>query len=139
MNKKMEERLVEISKALKMQKNSGKSFHVSFALMHNRIICIGWNDYNKGHSVKKFGKYKNYKEFPSEYRPSRHSETHLIIKLGEECLKNYEIVNVRIGSDGNPAMAAPCKNCLESVLLPYGAKNIFYTNTGGEFIKLRNY
>lgn len=137
MNVKLGQRLIEIAKALKTSKNTGKRFHVSFALLKNNIMGIGWNDYTKSHSVKRFGAYKNHKGYPNEYVPSRHSETHLVIRLGEECLKDYEIVNVRINDHGSPVMAAPCKNCLESVLIPYQAKRIFYTNSIGEFEELK--
>jgi deoxycytidylate deaminase len=132
-NAKLGKRLIEISKALKPQKATGSKFHCSFAIRQNKIACIGWNDYNKPHCEKRFGKYENHKGFETEYRASRHAESHLLIRLGEENLDGYEIVNVRISNNNEPIMSRPCINCARMFLsLDRPPRKVFYSDNSGE-------
>lgn len=130
MNDRTFNRLIEISKALKPKRSTGRAFHTTFAVRNRRIIKIGINDYNKIHPAYKYGEYYSYKEFGSVYRPSIHSEIKMLIRLGEEDLSQYEIVNVRINNNNVPAMSAPCPNCAR-VLKALNPKAIYYSTDKG--------
>lgn len=132
MNKKLEQRLIEISKALKPQKANGQRFHTCFAIRRGKISAIGWNDYSKGHPEKRFGKYLAHKNYGTDYKPCLHAETKMLLRLGEEDLSDYEVVNVRISNYGEPIMSRFCPNCL-NVISQLNPKRMFYTNNNGEF------
>ena len=129
-------RLIDIAKALKPQKVTGKAFHVSIACKKGRIIKIGWNDYRLHHNYSKFGFYSNYKSLPGIYRPSRHSECHLATKIAEESWEDYDVYNIRINNNNIPAMSAPCLNCLKSIVIPLSPKHLYYTNNNNQFEEL---
>lgn len=133
MNQKTLDRCVEISRLLKPKKSTGRAFHTSFAIKKGKIICVGWNSYEKPHREGKFGKYFNSK-FGLEYRANLHSEIHLCVKLGEESLRNYEIVNVRVSNNNNIAASKPCVNCIK-ILEGLDPKGIFYTTLDQSFEK----
>ena len=129
---KILEKCVEITRGLKPNKQNGRSFHTTFILHKNRILSIGWNNYNKMHPYHKLGKYIGYKCNPEKYQPSLHSEISAILKLGEEDLRKYSFVNVRIDGRNNLALAKPCPNC-ERVLGQVGFKKLFYSSEKGFF------
>lgn len=131
LNERVLNKALEITKAMQGQKKSGKSFHTSFAIQKNRIVCVGWNSYFKPHNQLRFGKYKKTR-LPGEYIPCRHSECHLCEKLDEESWRDYEILNVRMNNLGEPRLALPCANCMEKVVIPMNPKRFYYTlNDGG--------
>ena len=130
MNSRTFNRLVEISKALKPRRQTGRAFITSFALRKNKISCISWNDYNKRHLEHKFGKYHNYKNLPGEYIASQHSESKLLIRLGEEDLSDYDICNIRINNNNDISLSCPCLNC-QKLLAGYNPKAIYYSTVNG--------
>jgi deoxycytidylate deaminase len=133
MNKKVFDRLIEISKAMKNRRQTGMRFHTTFFLKKGKIICVGWNDYNKLHRSHKFGEYKAHKasfSFKGSYQPSLHSECAAIIKLGETDLSEYEICNVRIDNNLNIALSKPCPNCL-TLISSLNPKKIYYSTQDG--------
>jgi deoxycytidylate deaminase len=125
-NKKTFERAVEMAKAIKPTKKTGKSFHVSIIYRKNRMICVGYNDYNRPHNEKRFGKYINHKGYESEYKPCIHSEISSIIRHGEENLNKYDMLNIRIGNEDQVLLSRPCPNCLR-VCTEINLDNIFYS------------
>ncbi len=135
MNLRLTNKLVEISRAMKPIRATGQFFHTSSLIRKNRIICIGWNNYLKGHPEKRFGKYENHKGFPGTYKSSLHSEISSIIKLGEEDLSGYIMVNIRIGNCNQVTMAKSCPNC-HKVLKSLGLSTLFFSNELGQFEEL---
>lgn len=135
MNQRLFNRCVEISKALKPAKATGRAFHTTFAIKKGKIVCIGWNDYNKMHRSHKFGVYNNHKNLPNEYKASIHSEIACLIRLGEENLSDFDIVNIRIDNNNNIAHSKPCPNC-QKVLSDVLPKNVYYSNGNAKFEKL---
>lgn len=133
---KLGDRAIEIARALRPAKVTGRNFHVTLIAKNSKILAIGWNNYNRGHSLKRFGKYRGYKNSPEKYRPSLHSEIAACIKLGKESLRGYDLINVRIGNDGRSVLLSkPCKNCA-NVLRQLRPKRVFFTNDKGNFEKL---
>jgi hypothetical protein len=96
-------------------------------------MAIGMNDYRKLHPFHKFGRYRDYKGFETQYIASLHSETDLCIKLGENDWSDYEIVNIRIAPTGKLGMSLCCKNCENLIIKPLAPKALFYTDGNGEF------
>jgi deoxycytidylate deaminase len=113
LNIKLFNRIAEITRALKPKKATGRSFHASFAIKKGKIVCIGWNNYDKSHRHKKFGPYKNWRNLPGEYKVSLHAEVSLLIRLGEEDLSSYELAVVRIDNNGDVVNSKPCPNCMQ--------------------------
>lgn len=135
MNARLGNKAIEIARALRVEKISGKSFHVSFLARKNRIVCMGWNDYNKHHPYHKFGHYKNYKGFTDNYRPSLHGELSCIIRMGLEDLSDFTFINCRINNNDEVAMSKCCLNC-ERILRQVGVKDFYYTTNEGTFEKM---
>lgn len=134
MNRRLE-KCIEIASSLRPHKQNGRSFHATFIFDKKRIVSIGTNDYNKHHPYHKMGKYLGYKENPENYKPCLHSEISAIIKLGEEDLSHYTVVNVRVDKNNQIALAKPCLNCLR-VLQQTGYKKLFYTDPEKGFVEL---
>jgi deoxycytidylate deaminase len=135
MNQRLFSRCIEVSRALKPVKATGRAFHTTFAVKKGKIVCIGWNDYNKMHRSHKFGVYSSHKDLPSGYKASLHSEVACIIRLGEENLSDFDIVNVRIDNNNFVAQSKPCPNC-QRVLYDLSPKSIHYSIGELKFEKL---
>lgn len=133
MNNRLLEKCVEVSRVLKPRYDSGKTFHVSCATLKNKIICVGWNDYKVILNQKKWGTYENTKSLPGKYIPSRHSEVHLCQRLGADYSDKIEIVNVRIGANGNVLMSCPCANCQRIILPTLTYRRYFFSTDQGKF------
>lgn len=123
-------RLIEISKALKAKKQTGRSFHVTFILHRRRIISIGINNFHKSHP--KTAKFDYIKENSVNYLPSLHSEMDAWLKLGEEDCSRFSFVNIRINNNGNIDYSAPCNGC-RSLMRQIGFKEFYYSNKDGNF------
>jgi hypothetical protein len=136
MNLRIYNRCIEVSKALKPSKESGgKSYHTTFAIRKSKIVCIGFNNYQKKHNSNRFGVYKNHRNLPGEYNPSLHSEISMCIKLGQEDLSDYEILNIRIDNNNNPVMSQACPNC-RRILQDLNPKRVYHSNANGELEEL---
>ena len=136
MNDRVFREALRISKAMQGLRKTGQSFHTSFAIKKNKIICVGWNCYKSPHNECRFGKYYNRK-FTSDYEPNRHSECHLCEKLDESKLKDYEILNVRINKNGEPRLSQPCHNCFSNVVLRMMPKKFFYSDNNNSYQELK--
>lgn len=136
MNQRIFNRCVEIAKALRPKYKKGKSHHCSFAIKKGKIVCIGVNDYDCMHPYHKFGKYQNHKGYEDEYKPSKHSEVDLAIKLGEDSWSGLEILNVRIGNDMRVRMSKPCTNCSNIIIKPLRPKKVFYSDNKENVIEM---
>lgn len=118
-------RLEEITKALKPTKQTGKCFHTTFAFKGNKMLAIGYNNYNKLHPHHKFGVYEPTKDINSNYTAGIHSEISCLIKLGIEDCDDVTFVNIRIDNNDKPAISKPCANC-ECILDQIGHKKIWF-------------
>lgn len=126
-------RLVDISKALKPEMESGRAFHTTFIIKKSRIVSIGHNKYNKTHPKTLTLNYKG--EGDESYCPNVHSELAAWLKLGEEDCSNYSFVNVRIDRNNVVGMSKPCGGCRQ-LLNQTGFKKFYYTNAAGTFEEL---
>jgi hypothetical protein len=118
-------RLEEITRALKPTKQTGKCFHTTFAFKGNKMLAIGYNNYNKLHPHHKFGVYEPTKDLNSNYTAGIHSEISCLIKLGVEDCSDITFVNVRIDNNDKPAVSKPCANC-ECILEQVGNRKVWY-------------
>lgn len=135
MNHRLYKRLVEISKALKPKVQSGQKAHFSYLIRKQRVMCIGWNNYNKIHPAHRFGEYKNSHKFTKDdYRASLHSEISLTCRAGLEDWSGYDLVNIRIDNNDAPAMSACCSNCAR-VVASLNPNNVFYSVDEETFAK----
>lgn len=126
---------IEICNCLKKDKQTGRSFHATFIYDKNKLLSIGFNNYNKLHRHHKFGKYKGTKENPEKYVAGLHSEIDALIKLGRTDCSRLTFINIRIDKNNCANMAKPCENCFK-VLQGIGFKNIYYTTNYGDIESL---
>jgi hypothetical protein len=83
------------------------------------------------HPYHRFGKYHgHHTSFRDEYKPSLHSEVSLILKLGEEDLSEYDILNIRINNNNEVANSNFCPNCFRTItnLMP---NSMWYSDVNG--------
>ena len=117
--KKVMSRILQLTQNMK-NIPKGRARHFSFLVCKNTILSIGWNDYNKTHTLaKKFGYYNG----------NIHSELACIVSCQRD-LKNCIMVNTRIGHNNEYLMSKPCKHC-QRLLLWYNIDNILYSTIEG--------
>lgn len=121
---------IEITKCLKKDKESGRSFHSTFIYDKNKLLSIGFNSYKKLHRSHKFGVYKGTKDNPEQYVAGIHSEIDAIIKLGRTDCSRLTFINIRIDNNDCPNISKPCENCFR-VLQSLGFKQIYYFDSLG--------
>lgn len=130
------DRLIDISKALKAEKQTGRNFHTTFALRKSKIIAVSFNDYTKTHPntinyISRFGNTHTYK-------PSCHSESKIyprVIRMGFDC-NDLIFVNIRITNNNELGLSAPCPNCYKFHVLQNGYRKFYYSNDLGGFSQL---
>lgn len=118
-------RIIEIAKCLKPEKQKGKQFIVCAGFLGSRMIGMGINDCTKQHPRHKFGEYKPRRDFSSKYIASVHAEISLLKKLKHDP-QDVTFYVVRIDNNNQVALAHPCKNCF-GVFQKYGYKKIIYS------------
>lgn len=116
---------IEIAKALKGTKQTGRAFHVTVATQKKKVLAIGVNNYDRVVYKTRFGKYKVYGS--ESYKPCLHSEISAILKMGKEDCSDIEFFNIRIDNNGEIAPSKPCANCM-NMLKIMGFKRIYYIN-----------
>lgn len=126
-------RLEDITRALKISNQSGKSFHTTFIYSGNKLLKIGQNNYKKLHRRHKYGDYVSTKGTSNTYVAGLHSECDAIIRLGSNDCSDYVIYNIRIGNDEQPKISKPCANCFK-LLRGVGYKAIVYYD-GQTYVK----
>lgn len=123
------DRLIKISKSLKEQNQTGRSFHTSFIFKGPKLLSVGINSYKEFELISKLPKYKQYRD-GGVYRAGIHSEVAAAKQLDFNC-KGLVLVNIRIDNNGNPAYSAPCPNCWEHIVEACGFKKIIFSSTNG--------
>jgi len=73
-------RLVDIARAFRLEKKTGRSFHVTFALRHGKPISIGFNNFKKSNKISHGYKPYNTWHLPS-YRACVHAECDCVAKI----------------------------------------------------------
>lgn len=126
---------IEIAKALKPVKQTGRFFHVTFVCRKRKTLAIGINDYRKLNDAKKWGEYVPLKNADSEYIAGIHSEISALIKNGIEDCSDLDFYNIRITNSNQIAMSKPCGNC-QRVLKQVGYKNFYYFDDEIKICKL---
>lgn len=122
-------RLIDIARALKEEKQTGRSFHLTGAFNGSRLISVGFNDYQKLHPYHKLGKYKATRS-SGDYVAGIHSEIFVLRRL-KIPTDDITFFNVRIDNNGNVAMARPCYNYM-NILRAQKFKKVIYTISENE-------
>jgi hypothetical protein len=125
-------RLEDITRALKTQKQSGKSFHTCFVYHGSKLINISHNNYDKLHPYHKWTIYKPNKD-TGNYNAGIHAELQSLVSLGLTNCSHLTFVNVRVDNNDKPAISKACKNC-ERLLRTIGIKAIWYYD-GVNYVK----
>lgn len=117
-----------LCRALKIIKQSHRSFHVAAIFKGSKLISYAANTVTKTHPVaKKFG-YKYYEE-------GLHAELAVVIRSGLENLADYEIYICRIDNNRNLACSAPCIYC-RKMLEMLNVKKCFYSTNHNDWKSL---
>lgn len=105
--------------------SNGRTFNVTFASFHGKVLSIGWNDMSRRiRYVRQFRTdVKHYGE-PS-YNLSLHGEISCLLKLGYEDCSDIDFFSIRIDRNGHCCNSQPCKNC-ERILKMVGFKHVYY-------------
>ncbi len=124
MNKRLQDKIISISNELKHVPN-GSNKHFTFIIHRNRILSIGWNDYNLSHPKLVKNGYGLC---------GMHSELSAIIRYrgNQELLRYCTIVNTRINSFGELGMSKPCPICTR-LIQTWGFRKVFFTNREGNW------
>jgi tRNA(Arg) A34 adenosine deaminase TadA len=89
-----------------------------------KVIGVGTNSYNKSHPLQ-----SHFAKIAGEpHREYLHAEIQALIRCKDKI--PYSISIERYDSEGNPALAKPCKVCT-AALKAYGVKVIEYTTKEG--------
>jgi len=89
------------------------------------VIATGVNEYNRSHPLQK---YFSEKAGESQHKVWKHAEISAIIKSKQKPI--FSLLVQRFNSEGNPAMAKPCKSCQEAIKA-FGIKLVRYTTPEG--------
>ena len=127
---------IDITRALRESRESGRSFHSTFIFDKGKLLSIGFNNYKKLHRHHLFGKYVGTKDNPDKYVAGIHSEIDAIIKLGRTDCSRLTFINIRIDNNNCANISKPCENCFR-VLQGLGFKQIYYIDALGgiQFLK----
>lgn len=124
-------RIIEIAKCLKPEKQNGQHYVVAGAMLGSRLVGLGFNDYTREHPRHKFGEYKPTRGDSKNYKASLHAEISLIKKLKHDP-QDLTFYIVRIDNNNQVALARPCKNCFR-VFQKKGYRKILYSMSETEF------
>lgn len=127
MNNRLYNRLLDMSFE-RLHMIDGKTKHFTFLVNKNRIVHMGWNDYNTSHPILQKLGYGLKK---------LHSEVAAILPFRNnlQSLAGMDIVNTRVNTFGEIKLSKPCIICAHWVGM-VGFKNIYYTDNDGELQKV---
>lgn len=120
---------VELVKAMKPARQTGRFYHATFICKKRKVIAIGFNNMNKQLPTSKWGEYESEKN-GKVYVPCVHSELSAIIKCGHEDCSRFDFFNIRINNKGEIACSKPCINC-QRVLKQVGYNKVYYFDDDG--------
>lgn len=130
------DRLIQISRNLKLEYQTGRSFHTSFIFHGPKLLTMGINSYKEHHLITRIPVYRQLKT-TGFYQAGIHSEVAAAKNLDFKC-EGLTLVNIRIDNNGNPAYSAPCGNCWEYIVEKYGFRKVWFTtNDGWKLLKVR--
>lgn len=124
MNKKLTT-LIDLARIYRPEKQTGQHFVVAGAFKKNRLVGLGFNNYNKLHPYHRFGHYKPTRDSNAKYKPSLHGEIDLLSKLKHNP-SEITFAVARINNKNEVALAKPCINC-QTVLDKVGFHRIIYS------------
>lgn len=90
-----------------------------------RVICTATNEYNRSHPLQK---YFSEKAGESSQKCWKHAELSAIIKSRSKPIDSLLVQ--RYDSEGNPALAMPCRSCQEAIKA-FGIRLVRYTTAEG--------
>ena len=111
------------------------SRHVSFLLYRNKIASIGINNPLKTHPRNLNYKFRGRNDEDISHFVGIHSELSAVIRLGEEDLSKYTLINVRINRENEVSLSKPCGGC-QDMIKQLGIKKVLYTDEKGEFVEM---
>lgn len=101
--------------------------HIAFLVRKNKITKIGWNRKRTHPEIAKHPYHEGY--------VGTHAELDVILKSGEDNLKNHSMIVLRVDRKGRLANSKPCPGCL-SLIKSYGLDEVYFSNIEGHIEKL---
>lgn len=124
MNKKLLT-LIDLARIYRPERQTGQHFLLAGAFKKNRLVGLGFNNYNKLHPYHRYGHYKPTRDSNAKYVASLHAEISILQKLKHDP-SEITFVVARINNRNEVSLARPCDNCLR-VFKKVGYKSILYT------------
>jgi len=120
---RLERKLIESGK-LFLPHFEGRSRHLSYLTIRNRICAAGINSYTMTHPLaNKFGHMGD----------NIHSELSAIVHLPRNINpSDCTLYNIRFAMDGSIKMSKPCKNC-SKMIAAFNIRRCYFTNNEGAF------
>lgn len=125
---KLFERLARLAKDFKPCFQTGRAFHVAFAISKGHIVAVGFNNY-----VKTTPDTKLYTKVGSkDYIAGIHAESSVIRKLRNARIDTSKIklLIVRISNKSKLCLSKPCANCAYKLGLNQ-FKEVWYSTDSG--------
>ena len=101
--------------------------HIAFLVRKNKITKIGWNRKRTHPEITKHPYHEGY--------VGTHAELDVILKSGEDNLKNHSMIVLRVDRKGRLANSKPCPGCL-SLIKSYCLDEVYFSNIEGHIEKL---
>lgn len=101
--------------------------HIAFLVRKNKITKIGWNRKRTHPEIAKHPYHEGY--------VGTHAELDVILKSGEDNLKNHSMIVLRVDRKGRLANSKPCPGCL-SLIKSYCLDEVYFSNVEGHIEKL---
>ena len=129
-------RTKEIALAMFDKHHCLRTFHVTFAILQSRIVCIRTNN-AKTHSVNlrnpKHNSQSGLDISASKFECSEFRALHYLKQTTNVDFRKVTLINVRIRKNKTFGLAKPCESC-RSLIKYHGIKTVIYTNDVGEFV-----
>lgn len=126
-------RLVDIARKFKIDKQTGRSFHVAFVLQRRKIVSVGFNDFRKTNQI--CHSYKPTRHLLANYEACIHAEIDATAKFRNKDVRKMILVSIRIDNHGRLAYAQPCPNCAYH-LGKMGFVDIIYSTRDRKFAEM---
>lgn len=127
MKQRVIKKAIKIARALCPSNKENKNSHIAFLINLNIIEKVGLNKRRTHPEISKHPYHSGYVGI--------HAELDCVLKIDKEDLSAYNMLVLRIDRNGKLNMSKPCSGC-QSLLGQFNIKNIWYSNSDGEIVKM---
>lgn len=133
MNTRTLDRIKDLTVELKGCCTSRNYKHLSFLVLRNNIVSVGFNSRDIHPKVQKLNMYNGYDDGSEMGTHSEASAIMVNYKRDISLLRHCTLVNTRISSTNSYGMSCPCKSCRQLINF-VGIKRVIWTDSNGNFV-----